>query len=90
MLDRSGTPVVIDGNSLSIPAVTAAARYGAGVNLDDSPEVRNRVQASRQVIVRKVDSEKSVYGVSTGFGGSGKSLRFSKYPTIVSLAFYIS
>ncbi len=72
MLIRSGTPVVIDGNSLSIPAVTATARYGAEVNLDDSPEVRDRVLASRQVIVGKVGAEKSVYGVSTGFGGSGK------------------
>ncbi|KAI0692100.1 phenylalanine ammonia-lyase [Cytidiella melzeri] len=67
---QSGAPVVIDGNTLSIPAVTAAARYGASVNLSDSPEVRRRVSESRQVIVGKVDAEKSVYGVSTGFGGS--------------------
>ncbi|KAI0090738.1 phenylalanine ammonia-lyase [Irpex rosettiformis] len=67
---RSGTPVVIDGNSLSIPAVTATARYGAQVTLDDSQQVRDRVLASRQVIVGKVGAEKSVYGVSTGFGGS--------------------
>jgi hypothetical protein len=69
---RLGAPVVLDGNSLSIPAVTAAARYGAAVTLDDSPQVRNRVLESRKVIVGKVTAEKSVYGVSTGFGGSGR------------------
>ncbi|KAI0343722.1 phenylalanine ammonia-lyase [Trametopsis cervina] len=66
----SGAPVVIDGQSLSIPAVTATARYSADVTLDESPEVRARVLESRKVIVGKVGAEKSVYGVSTGFGGS--------------------
>ncbi|KAI0079300.1 phenylalanine ammonia-lyase [Panus rudis PR-1116 ss-1] len=67
---KSGTPVVIDGHSLSIPAVTAAARFGAAVQLNDSPALREKIVQSRKVIVDKVSSEKSVYGVSTGFGGS--------------------
>jgi phenylalanine ammonia-lyase len=68
---RDGKPVVVDGQNLSIPAVAAAARYGASVALDESSEVRDRVLSSRRVIVDKVSNERSVYGVSTGFGGSG-------------------
>lgn len=69
--------MVIDGTSLSIPAVAAAARFGASVKLDDSPRLREQVRKSRQALVAKVDAETSVYGVSTGFGGSGKSLTFT-------------
>ena len=48
------------------------ARYNADVVLDDSPDIQSRVLKSRQVIVGKVSGQKSVYGVSTGFGGSGQ------------------
>ncbi|EJF57511.1 phenylalanine ammonia-lyase [Dichomitus squalens LYAD-421 SS1] len=67
---RQGQPIVVDGETLSIAAVAAVARYNAGVVLDDSSEIQTRVLKSRQVIVDKVNSQKSVYGVSTGFGGS--------------------
>ncbi|KAI0827896.1 phenylalanine ammonia-lyase [Trametes gibbosa] len=67
---KKGELVVVDGETLSIPAVTAVARHSAGVILDDSPHIQDRVLKSRQVIADKVKSEKSVYGVSTGFGGS--------------------
>ena len=69
---RQGQPILVDGETLSIPAVAAVARYGANVVLDDSTDIQTRVLKSRQVIVDKVNSQKSVYGVSTGFGGSGK------------------
>lgn len=72
---RHGQPVVVDGETLSVPAVAAVARYGANVVLDDSSEIQDRVLKSRQVIADKVSSQKSVYGVSTGFGGSGKRNR---------------
>ena len=62
----------MDGKTLSIPAVTAAARYGATVALDEKDELKEQVAKSRAVIVGKVNAETSVYGVSTGFGGSGK------------------
>lgn len=51
-------------------AVTATARYNASVVLDDSPSITSRINKSRKVIVNKVDAGLSVYGVSTGFGGS--------------------
>lgn len=47
------------------------ARYGTSVALDDAPEIRERMAKSRNVLVGKVQAGKSVYGVSTGFGGSG-------------------
>ncbi|CAK5282408.1 unnamed protein product [Mycena citricolor] len=67
---RSGRPVVLDGQNLSIAAVTAVSRYSAGVELDSSPQIKDRVQRSRDVIVKKVDGKSSIYGVTTGFGGS--------------------
>ncbi|KDQ55092.1 hypothetical protein JAAARDRAFT_134454 [Jaapia argillacea MUCL 33604] len=67
---KSGCPVNVDGHTLSVTAVTAAARYGAQVALDPSSTVRGRVEASRHVIQEKVNNSTSVYGVSTGFGGS--------------------
>ena len=68
-------PVTIDGYNLSIAAVTAAARYSASVNLDHSPRVKSLVAKSRAVIAEKVESGASVYGLSTGFGGSGTFLQ---------------
>ena len=72
-IDRHGEHIVIDGHSLSIPALVAVARHNAQIVLDDSPEIRAGIQKSRDVIVGKVETSQSVYGVSTGFGGSGKS-----------------
>lgn len=68
---RGGKTVKIDGQTLSIAAVTAAARYHARAELDDSSVIRERVNSSRNVISEKVESGTSVYGLSTGFGGSG-------------------
>ncbi|TFK74010.1 phenylalanine ammonia-lyase [Pluteus cervinus] len=67
---KNGNPVVINGQDLSVAAVAATSRYNASVALDASPEVKARILKSRSVIASKVQSETSVYGVSTGFGGS--------------------
>jgi phenylalanine ammonia-lyase len=72
-IDRHGESIVIDGHSLSIPALVAVARHNAQIALNDSPEIMAGIQKSRDVIVGKVETSQSVYGVSTGFGGSGKS-----------------
>lgn len=71
---RNGKSVTVDGQTLSIAAVTAAARYHASVTLDSSPKIKDRVARSRKTIADKVDAGLSVYGVSTGFGGSGMHL----------------
>ncbi|KAL1727333.1 L-Aspartase-like protein [Schizophyllum commune] len=67
---KHGKPVLVDGDNLSVAAVAAVSRYNATVELDESPSIRERVKKSRQVIASKVDSGASVYGLSTGFGGS--------------------
>jgi len=61
----------LDGQSLTVAGVVGAARYGASVALDLSPETRERMAKSRDVLVGKVQTNISVYGVSTGLGGSG-------------------
>lgn len=68
---RNGETITLDGHSLSIPAVTAAARHHATVALSDAASIKERVRKSRKVVEDKVAGELSVYGVSTGFGGSG-------------------
>lgn len=70
---RNGKPVVLNGQSLTVAGVVGVARYGALVALDDAPEIRERMAKSRSVLVGKVQGAKSVYGVSTGLGGSGTS-----------------
>jgi phenylalanine ammonia-lyase len=61
----------LDGQSLTVAGVVGVARYGASAELDEAPEIRERMAKSRDVLVGKVQATKSVYGVSTGLGGSG-------------------
>ncbi|KAJ8503128.1 hypothetical protein ONZ45_g11130 [Pleurotus djamor] len=67
---KTGKSVKVDGQTLSPAGVVAAARYHARVALDDSPDIKSKVAKSRKVIADKVASGASVYGLSTGFGGS--------------------
>ncbi|KAI0653974.1 phenylalanine ammonia-lyase [Cubamyces menziesii] len=67
---KRGKPVLVDGEALTIPGITAVSRYLATSILDGSMHLRDRVLRSHQVVTEKVENGKSVYGVSTGFGGS--------------------
>ncbi|KAL0072708.1 transmembrane protein [Marasmius tenuissimus] len=67
---QSGRPIKVDGETISIAAVTAAARHHASVGLDHSSDVKDRMEKSRKALADKVDNGISVYGVTTGFGGS--------------------
>lgn len=58
--------VVIDGNSLCVGDVVAVARNGAKVEI--SPSVHATVEASVQF--KESKKHTSIYGVTTGFGGS--------------------
>jgi len=58
--------VTLTGADLTVEAVEAVAREGAGVALDDA--ARGRMQRSRDVIERLVAAGDVVYGVTTGFG----------------------
>ncbi|KAF7363164.1 Phenylalanine ammonia-lyase [Mycena venus] len=71
---RNGEPVIVDGQTLSIAAVTAASRdLGVNVALSTDKTIQERVRKSRDVINQKVERGVSVYGISTGFGGSADS-----------------
>ncbi|KAF8312121.1 phenylalanine ammonium lyase, partial [Clavulina sp. PMI_390] len=67
---KSNDPVVVDGHSLTIADVVAAARFGTNVELCSSEDVRLRVDRAQQAIESKLAAGSSVYGLSTGFGGS--------------------
>lgn len=67
---KNGKSVTVDGQSLSIAAVTAASRHHASVELTNSSKTKDLVAQSRKVMADKVDAGISIYGVSTGFGGS--------------------
>ncbi|KAF8678716.1 Phenylalanine ammonia-lyase [Rhizoctonia solani] len=67
---KSGKPVIVDGHNLTIPSVVAAARHGARVALDDSHDIKSRMTKAENAIEDKLRTGKSVYGISTGFGGS--------------------
>lgn len=79
---RAGDVVTVDGQSLSIPAIVAASRYPwplakaqngmTQIILSTDPAVRRDVQKSSDVINSMVKTGKSIYGVTTGVGGSGE------------------
>lgn len=50
--------------------MAAVARCNASVTLDASPNIRKRIEHGRNIIENKLNAGKSIYGLSTGFGGS--------------------
>ncbi|KIJ06816.1 hypothetical protein PAXINDRAFT_19982 [Paxillus involutus ATCC 200175] len=80
----SGKPITLTGSDLSLPQIAAIALYAPAthanasyllphappLHLTASQSVRSKHAASRHVISSKVEAGLSIYGVSTGFGGS--------------------
>jgi histidine ammonia-lyase len=60
------TPVVLDGNSLTIDDVFSVAVRSAPASL--APTARDRALESRRHVERLVQREEVAYGVTTGFG----------------------
>ena len=60
--------IIIDGQSLSISSIQAVAQ-GAKVQLTKDAKILARLQASRDVIRKRVEKGEQVYGVTTLFGG---------------------
>ena len=58
--------IVIDGSSLTLEQVAAAAAGGARVEIAES--ARERVRAGRRLVDRLAESGVPTYGVNTGFG----------------------
>ncbi|KAH7883201.1 phenylalanine ammonia-lyase, partial [Phlebopus sp. FC_14] len=79
-----GKSVILTGSDLSLPQIAAIALYPSPalhargsdqphappLSLSPSPALRAKHAASRHVIDSKVSVGLSIYGVSTGFGGS--------------------
>jgi histidine ammonia-lyase len=59
--------VTLDGRTLSLEDVEQVA-HDAAVRLRLSDDARDRIEASRALIEKKVASGERVYGVTTGFG----------------------
>ncbi|KAG2748194.1 phenylalanine ammonia-lyase [Suillus brevipes Sb2] len=75
----TGSPITINGSTLTLSQIAAIALYppssssspnSVKIQLTDDQHVKAKVAASRAVIESKVAAGISVYGVSTGFGGS--------------------
>lgn len=60
------TPVLLDGERLTLDDVERVARHGEAVAL--AAAARPRIEAARHVIEAALAAERPVYGVSTGFG----------------------
>ncbi|GJJ13587.1 hypothetical protein Clacol_007843 [Clathrus columnatus] len=69
--DLSSQTVNLDGTSLSLSSLVAVARHKATTTIIES--TRQNVQASRDVLLEKLEADISIYGVSTGFGGSAST-----------------
>jgi histidine ammonia-lyase len=61
------TTLALDGRSLTLDDLAPILRGGA-VKVELAPQALARVRAGREVVERALDSEKPVYGLTTGFG----------------------
>ncbi|KAF2148598.1 phenylalanine ammonia-lyase [Myriangium duriaei CBS 260.36] len=62
--------VVLNGENLSLRSLVAVARIGIPVRIDDGLQLVDKIHASVDLLQRKLDAGHSIYGVTTGFGGS--------------------
>ncbi|KAH7312263.1 L-Aspartase-like protein [Stachybotrys elegans] len=70
VLKKGQTNIVLDGNSLSIAAVIAAARHGAKPAITSDQQLHARLELGVKALEAYTSREWVVYGVNTGFGGS--------------------
>lgn len=62
----AGKKITLGMTGLTLADLLAVARHGAAVDL--TPEARTRIQKTRRLVERWVAGEKTIYGVTTGFG----------------------
>jgi histidine ammonia-lyase len=60
--------MILDGSTLSVEQITKMARHPE-FWVEISPEIEERVRASRKLLDQFVDSGRVIYGVTTGVGG---------------------
>jgi len=61
--------VVIDGEKISLDDITIAG----SVKLSDSDDFKSRVNKAHDFLVNEIKGGKPIYGVTTGYGESGKN-----------------
>ena len=69
-----GDRVTIKGKNLTINEVVRVGRYGARVKLTDAKDITRRLKASHDYIIKAAKEGKSIYGVTTGFGGMANTV----------------
>lgn len=62
--------VEVSGSGLTIGDLVAVAREGKPVRLSETPEVRQKILRSRQILEEKLRAGEIIYGVNTGLGGN--------------------
>ncbi len=60
------SPILLDGEHLTLEELERVARHGEPVALE--PAGRPKLEASRRVIEEALAAGRAIYGVSTGFG----------------------
>ncbi|KAL8286207.1 hypothetical protein RQP46_004695 [Phenoliferia psychrophenolica] len=65
---RAESSVTLTGAHLSLGAVVGAARHAAKVTIDDTGNIKATIEESIKFLKSKLGT--SIYGVTTGFGGS--------------------
>lgn len=73
-LKRNHDLVVLNGKDLTIEQVVGVARFGAKVELTTDETILRRVEAAHDYIVAAARAGKTIYGVTTGFGGMAHTL----------------
>lgn len=58
--------IFLDGESLTFEQMVAVARYGAKARLN--PEAKEKILKSREYVDHLIEGNKTVYGITTGFG----------------------
>jgi phenylalanine ammonia-lyase len=67
--NRSGPTLALDGHSLTFDGIVGVARGRLVAEVAADAAVRDRVDASRRIVLDGVANGRIMYGVSTGFGG---------------------
>lgn len=67
MMQHAG--LVVGGGRLALDQLMSVARGGALVRMSDDPEVIDRIERARELVVRAVAEGRQLYGVTTRFGG---------------------
>ena len=70
----SNASVLLNGNTLTLDNVVHVSRFGARVELTDVERILNRVNAAHNYIIDATEAGRSIYGVTTGFGGMADTI----------------